>query len=101
MSQHDTWSSHYVGLPEVPEQPQEEEPPLLQEEEDNTLQTFLWDPPLHADTMFRHLSSNPATPSWNAASTSNTTSTNPPTNLNPVINLIVNPAINPVPNLCV
>jgi len=106
MSQCETWSSRYASLPEVPKQPQEEEPPLLQEDEDNTLQNFLWDPPPHADTMFRHISSNLATPSQNAASTSNTTLTNHPANLNlvvnpvvnPVFNLAINPAINPVPN---
>jgi len=48
--------------------------------------------------MFCHISSNPATPSRNAASTSNTTLTNHPTNLNPVVNLVVNPIVNLIVN---
>jgi len=55
--------------------------------------------------MFHHLASNPATPSQNVASTSNTTSTNHPLNstplANPIINPIINPVINPVINLVV
>jgi len=48
--------------------------------------------------MFCHLSSNLATPSQNAASTSNTTSTKPPANLNPnpVIDLAINLVLNPL-----
>jgi len=101
MSQHNTWSGHYVGLPKVCEQPQEEEaetPLLPEEEDDNTLQNILRDPPPHTDTMFRHLSSNLATPSQNVASTSNTTLTNHPINPNPIVNPIANPVINPVIN---
>jgi len=111
MSQHNTRSGHYTSLPDIHEQPQDEdegedEALIIQDEEDDTLQGFLQHPPPHADSMFRHLASNLATPSQNVASTSNTTLTNHPLNptpltnpiTNPIINLVINLAVNPVGN---
>jgi len=91
--QHDSQTGHYTSLPEVQEQhhEEEEEPPLLQEEEEDhhPLQELLCNPPPHANHLFSHIASNPGTPSWNLASTSNTT---------PTV-LATNPLANQAPNL--
>jgi len=97
MSQrHDSRTSRYSSLPEVREQPHEEdELPLLREEaEDNhPLQELLHNPPPHANSLFSHIASNLGTPSQNLASTSNLTPTIPATN--PPANRAPNPAQNP------
>jgi len=98
----DSRTGHYASLPEVREQhrEEEEEPPLIQEEEEDhhPLQELLRDPPPHANRLFSHIASNPGTPSWNLASTSNTTptvpATNPPANRAP--NLTQNPPAMPL-----